>query len=98
MKRACAKVVLLPVAVFHALLSPRPLPRQGGGVTCVLRPTLAGNHRGSRNVASSRRGCTHAVTDTANGACARRRHHHPAASTVHPVARRRRWFPGWAAL
>ena len=59
-----------------------------------LRPTLAGNHRGSRNVASSRRGCPHVVTDTANGACARRRHRHPAASTVHPFARGRQRFRG----
>ena len=38
---------------------------------CVLRPTLAGNHRGTRSVTSSTRPWSVTALGTANGSCAR---------------------------
>src|ERR1041384_7004873 len=67
MKRACAKVGLLPVGDDPPLASAR-----GRAVrACVLRPTLARRHHDNSNIASSRPPRFPAWAASANGSCAR---------------------------
>ena len=60
--------------------SPPATVPQGGGGAPVLRPTLAGHHRGPPQTAASSPTKHANSQDTANGACDRGHHHRPAAT------------------
>ena len=61
--------------------SPPATVPQGGGGAPVLRPTLAGHHRGPQRTAASSPTKRANRQDTANGASDRGHHHRPAATS-----------------